>query len=108
MIADAGFPKVGLSEPITCRDLREFRKIRYGTDMKAYITVSQEYESAEKAEAFLSGLEAALNKDGFDRENPDVVGSLKQIVIYNEAKGMYVGIDYFPEQAQVNLDFVAE
>jgi len=108
MVRDAGFPTISLSEPITCRDLRTFEKVRYGRDRKATFTVSQEFESAEKAEAFLAALEEALNAEGFDRENPDVVGSLKQIVIYNPEKEMFVGIDYFPEQASVNLDFVAE
>ena len=108
MVKEAGFPTISLSEPITCRDLRAFEKVRYGRERKATFTVSQKFESAEKAEAFLAAYEEALNAEGFDRENPDVVGSLKQVVIYNPEKEMFVGIDYFPEQASVNLDFVAE
>ena len=107
-IAEAGFPKIGLTEPIACRDLRMFRKERYGYDEKAFITVSQEYESAEAAEAFLTAYEAALNELGFDRVNPENVGSLKQIAIANEEKGMFVALDYFPEQAAVYFEFCAE
>ncbi|MBQ6663857.1 MAG: hypothetical protein IJM69_09990, partial [Firmicutes bacterium] len=59
------------------------------------------------AEAFLSSYEEALNAVGFDRENPAVVGSNKQIAIYNEEAGMLVGVDFFPEEAIVNLDFVS-
>ena len=108
MIAEAGFPKIDLHEPISSRDLRMFQKSRYGRDMKAYLTVSQEFESAEKAEEFLGNLEAALNDMGFDRVNPDNVGSLKTIAIASEDLSKYVGIDYFPDQAMINFDFVSE
>ncbi len=108
MIAEVGFPKIDLHEPISSRDLRMFQKSRYGRDMKAYLTVSQEFESAEKAEEFLGDLEAALNDMGFDRVNPDNVGSLKTIAIASEDLSKYVGIDYFPEQAMINFDFVSE
>ena len=76
--------------------------------MKSYLTVSQTFSSAEEAEAFLNEYEAALNAEGFDRENPELLGSLKQVAIYNPEKEMYVGLDYFPEQFMVNFDFVAE
>ncbi|MBR4462557.1 MAG: hypothetical protein IKS51_08270 [Erysipelotrichaceae bacterium] len=108
MIVEAGFPKIDLHDPITCRDLVLFRKIRYGTDMKAYITVSQTFESAEEAEAFLDAYETALNEAGFDRVNPENVGSLKAIAIANEDLSMYVGIDYFPDDALVNFEFSAD
>ncbi len=108
MISEAGFPKIDLHELISTRDMRMFQKSRYGRDMKAYIAVSQEFESAEKAEAFLSAYETALNGAGFDRVNPDNVGSLKTIAIANADLSMYVGIDYFPEQALVTFDFVSE
>ena len=108
MVRDAGFPTIRLDEPITCRDLRAFDKVRNGRNRKANFTLSQHFESAEKAEEFLTAYEAALNVAGFDRENPEVVGSLKQIVIYNPEKEMYVGIDFFPEEAGIYMDFVAE
>ncbi|MBR0478993.1 MAG: hypothetical protein IJJ24_07865 [Solobacterium sp.] len=108
MITDAGFPAIDLTEPISVRDLKLFRKVRNGQDLKAFITVSQTFESAEKAEEFLNAYEEELNNAGFDRTNPELVGSLKQIAIYNEEKGMYVGLDYFAEQAMVNFDFYAE
>ncbi|MBR3226989.1 MAG: hypothetical protein IKF68_00425 [Erysipelotrichaceae bacterium] len=108
MISAAGFPAITLKEPISCRDLKQFRKAQYGRDEKAFLTVSQTFESPEEAEAFLDAYEEALNAEGFDRTNPDNVGSNKSIAIANEEKGMYVGFDYFPEQAMVNLDFSAE
>ena len=107
MIEEAGFPVIRLEEPITCRDLKRYQKTRLGRDMKAYLTVSQTFESAEKAEEFLIAYEAALNAAGFDRVNPDNVGSLKAIAISNDDMSMYVGIDYFPEEGSVNFDFVA-
>jgi hypothetical protein len=108
MIAEAGFPKVDLHEPISCRDLAAFYKVRYGVDRKAYVAVSQTFESPEKAEEFLEAYEKALNEAGFDRVNPDNVGSLKSIAIANEDLSMFVGIDYFPDQAMVSLDFIAD
>ena len=79
-----------------------------GENLKAFVTVSKEFESAEEAEALLNDYEAALNEAGLDRTNPETVGSLKPIAIYNEDAGMYVGVDYFPEQALVNFEFCAE
>ena len=108
LIAEAGFPTIRLQEPIVSRDLRNYQKTRLGRDMKSFLTVSQTFESAEEAEAFLNAYEAALNEAGFDRVNPDNVGSLKTIAISNEDLSMYVGIDYFPEEGSVNFDFVAD
>lgn len=108
LIADAGFPKISLHEPTGCRDLKLFQKTQYGRDRKAYITLSQEFASAQEAEKFLGDLEALLNEAGYDRENPANVGSNKQIAIVNEEKGAYVGIDYFPDQASVYFEFVAD
>ncbi|MBQ1391097.1 MAG: hypothetical protein IIY82_05055 [Firmicutes bacterium] len=107
LIADAGFPAIDLSDPLTCRDHKLFQKVQYGRDLDAFITVSKTFTDAEEAEAFLSSYEEALNAVGFDRENPAVVGSNKQIAIYNEEAGMLVGVDFFPEEAIVNLDFVS-
>ena len=73
-----------------------------------YITVSQTFESAEAAEKFLNNYEEVLNNAGFDRVNPDNVGSLKAIAISNADLTSYVGIEYFPEQALINFDFVTE
>ena len=105
-----GFPEIDLSEPIVCRDLTLFRKMRYGLDEKGYFTVSQTYATVQEAEDFLSAYEAKLSAMGFDRVNPEVVGSLKQVAIYNEDKGMLVGIDFFEEDdgVLVNYDFEAE
>ncbi|MBO4358206.1 MAG: hypothetical protein J5796_00205 [Erysipelotrichaceae bacterium] len=110
MVTDAGFPKIDLSEPISCRDLKEFQKTQYGFDRKAYFTVSQTFDSAEKAEAFLNAYETALNEAGFDRVNPDNVGSSKSIAISNADMDMYVGIDFFPgdDETIVNMEFVAD
>ncbi|MBR5341955.1 MAG: hypothetical protein IK151_08550 [Erysipelotrichaceae bacterium] len=107
LVKDAGFPAVDFKEPISCRDLKLFQKTQYGRDMK-FITVSQEFESAEAAEEFLSDYEEALNNAGFDRVNPENVGSLKAIAISNDDLTSYVGIDYYPEQALINFDFVTE
>lgn len=108
LIKAAGFPEVSLSEPLSCKDLKRFQKVQYGRDRLAHITVSQEFADAAEAEAFLEALEASLNAQSFDRTNPANVGSNKQIVIANEDAGKYVGIDYFPDQASVNLEFVAD
>ena len=108
MIKNAGFPAISLSEPITCRDLKLFDRTRYGRDEKASLSISQQYESAEQAEAFLDAYEASLNAAGFERVSPDTVGTYKAIAIYNEENNMYVAIDYFPDSAQVSFDFVAE
>ena len=110
MISDAGFPPIDLKEPISCRDLTRFMKMRYGLDMTAFATVSQQYDSAEEAEAFLNAYEAVLTEDGYGRTDPNMAGTLKQIAIYNEEKGMTVGIDFFEQAdgALVNFDFRAD
>jgi hypothetical protein len=110
MISDAGFPPIDLKEPISCRDLTRFMKMRYGLDMTAFATVSQQYDSVEEAEAFLNAYEAVLTEDGYGRTDPNMAGTLKQIAIYNEEKGMTVGIDFFEQEdgALVNFDFRAD
>ena len=110
MIRDAGFPAIDLNDTISCRDLRAFRKAQYGLDQKAFITVGQTFASGEEAEKFLSEYEAVLNAAGFDRENPAVVGSNKQVALVNADGSMAVGIDFFEEEggATVNFDFSAE
>ena len=110
MIAAAGFPEIDLREPNESRDLARFYKVQYGMDLKTFLTVSQSYDSAEEAEAFLNAYEEKLNAAGFERVNPDNVGTLKNIAIYNEEKGMLVALDFFETEggASVNFDFKAE
>lgn len=108
MITEAGFPSAGLEDPINARDLRMFAKTRYGLDLKAYVSLNKEFESAEAAEAFLNDYEAALNAIGFDRANPEMVGCNKPVAIASEDGSAFVGIDFFPETATVYLDFRAE
>ena len=110
MILGAGFPRIKLSEPITCRDLTRFYKAQYNLDLKKFVTLSQQFDSAAEAEEFLNAYEQLLNNAGFERVNPQEVGCLKEVAIYNEEKGMMVGVDFYEQQggAQVNLDFKAE
>lgn len=110
LISDAGFPPIELKEPISCRDLTRFMKMRYGLDLMAFTTVSQHYDSTEEAEAFLSAYEAVLTDDGYGRTDPNMAGTLKQIAIYNEEKEMTVGIDFFEGEdgVTVNFDFRAD
>ena len=110
LISQAGFPAVSLKEPISCRDLTRFEKVQYGRDMTAYITVSQTFDTVEEADEFLEQYEEKLNAAGFDRENPSVAGTNKAIAIYNEDKGMTVGIDFFEQNggALVNMEFQAD
>ncbi|MBQ6333875.1 MAG: hypothetical protein IJI46_02240 [Erysipelotrichaceae bacterium] len=109
LVTSIGFPAIKFSEPIACRDLTEFAKVRNGMDMYGYYTISQTFKNGEEAEKYLSDYEAALNEMGFDRVNPENVGSLKSVALYNEEKNMLVGIDYFNQEndALVNMDFEA-
>ena len=104
----AGFPALGLTDPISCRDLRQFRKVQYGRDDDTYVTLSTRFDSAEEAEAFLNDYEVSLNAIGFDRINPGNVGSTKDIAIANADGSMYVGVDFFPEEAMVNMEFCVQ
>lgn len=110
MIKDVGFPTIRLSDPMTCRNLTLFHKVQYGQDYKLYLSFDQTFASAGEAEEFLNAYESSLNDAGFDRVNPDNVGSRKQIAIYNEEKDLLVGIDFIDQgdNALVNFDFSAE
>lgn len=112
MITSAGFPAVKFpgGDTFSSRDLKKFEKVTYGKDCRLYVMVCQTFASTVEAEDFLNNLEATLNAAGYDRENPDVVGSLKAITIVNPTQDMIVGIDLYEEQdgtAQVVLDFEA-
>ena len=110
-IAEAGFPAIDLADNAISRDLKAFRKVQYGLDNKAFLTVGETFESAGEAEDYLSRYEEALNAAGFDRENPAVAGSNKQVALVNEEKGFVIGIDFFENEdggATVNMDFCAE
>ena len=109
MIRSAGFPAIDLEDPITCRDLKKFQKAQYGRDRIAYITLGLNFEKASDAEDFLNSYEEKLTAAGFERVNPESVGSMKNVAIYNEAKDILVGIDFYEqgEGALVNIDFSA-
>ena len=109
-IAEAGFPEIDLHDPITCRDLVPFEKVRDGHDYKIYLAFGQTFETTDEAEEFLNAYEAKLNEAGFGRVNPGEAGSRKTVAIYNEEKDMLVGLDLFQQQdgALVEFDFVAE
>ncbi|MCR5793855.1 MAG: hypothetical protein K6G61_00735 [Solobacterium sp.] len=108
MITDAGFPAIELNDTVACRDLRMFHKVREGRDTKAFLAVSVEFESTEEAEEFLNSYETALNDAGFDRENPDVAGTLKRNALVNADGSMVVGIDFFDSPVSVYFDFIAQ
>ncbi len=113
MIAAAGFPQITFpaNEYFGSRDLKKFAKVMYGKDAKAFVSVNQTFASTAEAETFLNDLETKLNAAGYDRENPEVAGSQKQIAIVNPTQDMIVGIDLFEQPdgtAMVMLDFDAE
>ncbi|MBR3360801.1 MAG: hypothetical protein IKG39_05655 [Lachnospiraceae bacterium] len=113
LIVAAGFPAVTFKndDTFSSRDLKKFEKAMYGKDVKAFVTANQVFADTTEAEAFLNQLEASLNAAGFDRANPSVVGTLKQIAIVNEEAGMLVGIDLIEQAdgtAAVYLDFEAD
>ena len=110
LIAVAGFPAIELYAPMTCRNLTRFEKVQYDQDFKIYLAFDQNFETMEEAEKFLNAYEEQLTAAGFERVNPANVGSRKANAIYNEEKGLLVGIDV-TEQASdvlVNFDFSAE
>ncbi|GEM_PF-3635744 len=74
-----------------------------------FLTVSQTYETVQEAEEVLNAYEEKLAAAGFERVNPDNVGSRKAIAIYNEDKDMLVGVDFYEQNgvAMVNFDFTA-
>ena len=113
MIAAAGFPQITFhdNEYFSSRDMKKFVKVVRGKDAKSYVSVNQTFANTAEAETFLTELEAILNAAGYDRENPEVVGSRKQIAIVNPTQDMIVGIDLFEQldgTGLVVLDFEAE
>ncbi len=110
LISAAGFPAIDLSEPITCRDLKRFYKAQYGLDLNAFLSLSQEFETVEAAETFLSAYEERLNDAGYGRVSPEEAGTRKQIAIYNEEEERSVCLDFFEQNggAFVSFDFRAD
>ncbi len=113
MIVAAGFPQITFpyNEYFSSRDMKKFAKVLYGKDAKAFVGVNLTFADTAEAESFLNDLEAALNAAGYDRENPDVAGTRKQIAIANPSLDRIVGIDLFEQQdgsAMVMMDFDAE
>ena len=110
MIRAAGFPEIELTDPISCRDLRTFEKLMYGLDLRAFLSVSQPFGTVDEAGAFFDAYEAALNDAGFDRDNPAVAGTNKQIAFVNEEAQMLVGIDFIEQDggATIYFDFRAD
>ena len=110
MIAAAGFPEIELKDYISCRDLKTFEKLMYGLDLRAFIAVSQSIADIDEAGAFFDAYEAALNEAGFDRENPSVAGTTKQIAFVSADGTMTVGIDVCEQEegAAIYFDFRAD
>lgn len=110
ILSEAGFPAVDLHEPMNSRDLRLFRKVRNDQDFKLFLTVDQNFDSAAEAEAFLTAYEEKLTNAGFGRMSPDEAGTLKNIAIVNEEKGMMMALDFFEQNggALICFEFVAE
>ena len=113
MITAAGFPQITFpaNEYFSSRDQKKFEKVLYGKDSRAFITVSQRFANTDEAEGFLNNMEGILNAAGYDRENPEVAGTRKQIAIVNEAQDMVVGIDLYENPdgtASVMLEFNAK
>lgn len=110
MIAAAGFPEIELKDYISCRDLKTFEKLMYGLDLRAFIAVSQSFADIDEAGAFFDAYEAALNEAGFDRENPSVAGTTKQIAFVSADGTMTVGIDVCEQEegAAIYFDFRAD
>ena len=110
MIAEAGYPKITLREPLGARDLVQYWKAQHDVDLEIYLALSQQFDTVEEADKFLSDYEALLLDEGFGRVNPDNVGSLKQIAIYNDEMDMLVGVDFFELDdggAEIYFDFKA-
>ncbi len=106
-VKEAGFPEAPLTGNISCRDLMMYHKMTRGFD-GVFLSISQPFASAQDAESFLDNYTATLETAGFDRENPEVLGSLKQNAYYDEARDMYFAFDYFPDDKNylVSMDFV--
>ena len=109
MISDAGIPVPAFTDDILCRDISRYSYYTRGFDGAIYLSVSQPFGSAGEAEEYLNDYVSVLEENGYERENPENVGSLKQNCYYNEEEEKYVAFDYFPsdDSALINLDFVS-
>ncbi len=110
LIEEAGFAAIDLNAPASCRDLRRFYQVRNGLDFKLYLSLYQTFANTAEAEAFLDAYEAKLNEAGFERRPSGDTASRKSVTIYNEEKGLTMGVDLFPgdTKAQINIEFIAE
>ena len=109
MISEAGIPSVLLEGDVLFRDLSKYHFYTRAFAGQLYLNASVPFDSEEEAESFLNNYVAALEADGFERTNPESIGSLKQNAYYNEEKDKYVAFDFLPEVdgVSVNLNFVS-
>lgn len=109
MIADAGIPAADLHGDIVCRDIAGYHRMTRAFDGRIYLSVSQPFDSAEEADAFLSEYTARLEDAGFYRTDPAMVGTLKQNAYYNEDEDQFVSFDFIDDSGDVsvNFDFVS-
>ncbi len=109
MIADAGIPAPKFDGDIMFRDISRYHYFTRHFTGKIYLTAGMTFSSESEADRFLNEYTAQLEKAGFDRTNPEIIGSLKQNAYYNEAKDKFVAFDVFPEEegVGVNFDFVS-
>ena len=108
MLVKYGIPGVEFDGEIGGRDQRRYRyEISEFTGL--FFTGTKYFANSREAEAFLDTYTASLEDSGYDRTDPEKLGSRRQFLYYNEEERKYVGFDYYPgdEGASVLFEFFA-
>ena len=108
MISEHGLPEANIHGDIAARDhTMYYHELAGFTGVN--IILYQPFDSNEEAEKFLDDYTALMEEQGYDRINPQQVGSYRNFVYFNEELKKYVGFDYFPGEngASVTLELVS-
>ena len=109
-VKDAGIPAIKVEgDSYLARDIHLYHYFTRGFDGQIYLNVQQSFKDAAAAEKYLNAYVADLEKAGFDRTNPERVGTMRQNAYFNEDLNKFVGFDFYPTDngANINFDFVS-
>lgn len=108
VISEYGLPDMDAHDVVGCRNLTRYRYNISGFK-GLFMLVFQEFDSVGEAEAFLDAYTAVLEEQGYYRIDPSKLGSMKQVLYFNEELAKYAAFDLIDSgsSASVNLEFLS-
>ncbi|MBR5701201.1 MAG: copper amine oxidase N-terminal domain-containing protein [Oscillospiraceae bacterium] len=108
LLAEAGYPEIGLDAYSSCRDFRMFRKTMYGQELLMDLALYLDFGTPAEAEAFLDQYITFLrDENDFDIINPANINMDKQVAYGKEIDGklLVFGLNYTPETTLAAIEF---